>query len=321
MARGDVFTTIRSEGALLPADFLQKLVEPKATLDGLAPPDYHLPGTEKLNEAASRAWNHLIGVWAAFQSASQELKPGDRTTTITREKWLLPLFQELGYGRLQAARAFEIDGKAYAISHSWQQTPIHLVGRDVDLDRRTPGVAGAARTSPHGLLQEFLNRSEGHLWGLVSNGLKLRLLRDNRSFTRQAFVEFDLAAMMDGQVFADFVLLWIVCHQSRVEGERPDQSWLEKWTEAAKKGHEVVMSPTTYAYIDYMQGDPIIEPRIYASLRLSKSYQFDPLPEGVDKKFIKGGQANLWTEQVYNMRHAEYMVWPRGWAIAESVWP
>ena len=94
-----------------------------------------------------------------------------------------------------------------------------------------------------------------------------------------------------------------------------------KWgTEAAKKGHEVVMTPTTYAYLDYMQGDPIIEPRIYASLRLSKSYEFDPLPEGVDKKFIKGGQGNLWTEQVYNMRHAQYMTWPRGWALAESLW-
>ena len=90
--------------------------------------------------------------------------------------------------------------------------------------------------------------------------------------------------------------------------------------EAAKKGHEVVMSPTTYAYIDYMQGDPIVEPRIYATLRLSKAYEFDPLPQDVDKKFIKGGQANLWTEQVYNMRHAEYMTWPRGWAIAESLW-
>jgi hexosaminidase len=44
------------------------------------------------------------------------------------------------------------------------------------------------------------------------------------------------------------------------------------------------------------------------------------LPEGVDPKYIKGGQANLWTEQIYNMRHAQYMTWPRGFAIAESVW-
>ncbi|HEX6848009.1 MAG TPA: family 20 glycosylhydrolase [Chitinophagaceae bacterium] len=90
--------------------------------------------------------------------------------------------------------------------------------------------------------------------------------------------------------------------------------------EAAKMGHEVVMSPTTYAYIDYMQGDPIIEPPVYASLRLSKTYEFEPVPEGVDPKYIKGGQANLWTEQVYNMRHAEYMTWPRAFSIAETVW-
>lgn len=90
--------------------------------------------------------------------------------------------------------------------------------------------------------------------------------------------------------------------------------------EAAKAGHEVVMSPTTFAYLDYMQGDVAMEPRIYASLSLSKTYQFDPLPDGVDPKFIKGGQANLWTEQVYNMRHAEYMTYPRALAIAEDVW-
>jgi hexosaminidase len=90
--------------------------------------------------------------------------------------------------------------------------------------------------------------------------------------------------------------------------------------EAAKSGHEVVMSPTDFAYLDYMQGDPAIEPRIYASLWLSKAYQFEPLPEGVDSKYIKGGQANLWTEQVYNIRHAEYMTYPRALAIAESVW-
>lgn len=90
--------------------------------------------------------------------------------------------------------------------------------------------------------------------------------------------------------------------------------------EAAHNQHEVVMSPTTYAYLDYMQSDAISEPRVYASLRLNKTYEFEPVPEGVDPKFIKGGQANLWTEQVYNIRQAEYMTWPRGLAIAESVW-
>ena len=80
------------------------------------------------------------------------------------------------------------------------------------------------------------------------------------------------------------------------------------------------MSPTTFAYLDYMQGDVATEPPVYATLRLSKAYEFEPVPEGVDPVYIKGGQANLWTEQVYNMRHLQYMLWPRAFAIAESVW-
>lgn len=90
--------------------------------------------------------------------------------------------------------------------------------------------------------------------------------------------------------------------------------------EAAKLGHEVVMSPTTFAYLDYMQGDRFTEPPVYASLRLKTAYSFEPVPEGIDPKLIKGGQANIWTEQIYNTRHLQYMVWPRGLAIAESVW-
>ena len=90
--------------------------------------------------------------------------------------------------------------------------------------------------------------------------------------------------------------------------------------EAAKMGHQVVMSPTTYTYLDYMQSDAVVEPPVYATLRLKTAYEFEPVPEGVDPKFIKGGQANLWTEQVYNMRHEQYMVWPRAFAIAEAVW-
>jgi len=90
--------------------------------------------------------------------------------------------------------------------------------------------------------------------------------------------------------------------------------------EATQQGHEVVMSPTTFVYLDYMQSDKVMEPVVYATLRLNKTYEFEPVPEGANPKFIKGGQANLWTEQVYNLRQAEYMTWPRGLAVAESVW-
>lgn len=89
---------------------------------------------------------------------------------------------------------------------------------------------------------------------------------------------------------------------------------------AAKMGHEVVMSPVDYAYLDYMQSDRVMEPHVYASLRLNKVYQFEPVPDSVNAKLVLGGQANLWTEQVFNFRQVEYMTWPRGMALSEDVW-
>lgn len=90
--------------------------------------------------------------------------------------------------------------------------------------------------------------------------------------------------------------------------------------EAAAAGHEVVMSPNSNVYIDLMQGDGSIEPPVYSTVRLKSSYQFEPVPDGVNPSLIKGGQANLWTEQIYNMRHLQYMAWPRSFAVAEAVW-
>ena len=233
--RSDLFATVHTEGGLLPSDLLQDILAVKKDVPGLAATDYHLALGEKLSEAASRSWSRLLGAWSGFRTAARSLPPTDMGTTLTRERWLLIVFQELGYGRLQAVPAFDVDGKSYPISHCWQHVPIHVLGFRVDLAHRSPGVAGAARSSPHSLVQEFLSRSDKHLWAFVSNGLKLRILRDNVSLTRQAFVEFDLEAMMEGEVYADFLLLWLVCHQSSVEAERPEHCRLEKWAQHAQK--------------------------------------------------------------------------------------
>ncbi len=94
--------------------------------------------------------------------------------------------------------------------------------------------------------------------------------------------------------------------------------------EAAKMGHDVVMTPTDYCYFDYYQGDKKVEPvAIGGYIPLKKVYQFDPRPESLplDKhKYILGGQANLWTEFVSTDEHAEYMVLPRMSALSEAVW-
>jgi hypothetical protein len=230
------FLTVRTEGSILPADILARIVAGDKDLGGLTPECYHLAKNERINEVATRAWNRLQGAWQAFREASERLPESDLGTTLTRERWLLILFQELGYGRLMTHRAWDLDGRSYPISHLWGSTPIHLVGCHVKMDTKQAGVAGAARVSPHSLVQEFLNRSENHLWGIVSNGLALRLLRDNVSLTRQAYVEFDLEAMMEGEAFSDFVLLFMICHQSRVEvpeEKTPEACRLEQWHNAA----------------------------------------------------------------------------------------
>jgi hypothetical protein len=229
------FSTIKTEGLLLPPELIARVADLDAKLPGIRPEEYNLPKGERINEATNRSWNRLTSLWTRFREELEGLSEGDAATGLTRDRWLLPLFDELGYGRLQRHAAFEIDGKSYAISHLWGHAPIHLVGAGLELDKRAPGQVGAAQASPHGLVQQFLNRTDDHLWAFVSNGLELRILRDNVSLTRQAYVELDLAAMMDGELYSDFRLLWLLCHQSRVESERPTLCWLEKWTQEARE--------------------------------------------------------------------------------------
>lgn len=230
----DRFTTIRSEGGLLPPALLERIAVGDETLPGLTPESYHLATGERFGEIVSRSWTRLLGAWKGFKEGLARLPESEPATSHTRERWLAILFDELGYGRLQTARAVEIEGKSYPASHAWGLVPIHLVGARIDVERRAQGVRGAAGAAPHAMLQELLNRSEERLWGIVSNGLRLRLLRDNRTLTRQAFVEFDLEAMMDTESYSDFLVLWLTCHQSRVEGDDPKQCWLEKWTTEAQ---------------------------------------------------------------------------------------
>ncbi len=89
---------------------------------------------------------------------------------------------------------------------------------------------------------------------------------------------------------------------------------------AAKMNHNVIMAPTDFVYLDYAQGDHSLESGSFGQLLLNTCYRFEPVPDGVDPKRILGGQGNLWTEFVPNSRQAEYMTWPRAFALAEVLW-
>src|SRR5690606_38914345 len=80
------------------------------------------------------------------------------------------------------------------------------------------------------LVQDYLNRSDC-LWGVVTNGRKLRLLRDSKRFARPTYVEFDLEAMVAGNLYSEFVVLFRLAHRSRLPRGTADahESWLERY--------------------------------------------------------------------------------------------
>jgi hypothetical protein len=200
----DQFVGLRITGGLLPADLPSQLSvghDPSGKV--LSPKDYHLVTGETVRDAANRVWAYLRGAWTAYREALDQLPAGAPTTSLTRERFLLVLLDQLGYGRVPTTGrgGITVDGQSFPVSHLWGVTPIHLLGSGTPLDTRTRGVAGAAGASPQSMVQELLNRSETHLWAILSNGQTLRLLRDSTSLVGSAYVEFDLEAIFDGNLF------------------------------------------------------------------------------------------------------------------------
>ncbi|MDP9376966.1 MAG: N-6 DNA methylase [Actinomycetota bacterium] len=282
------FRSLTLHGNVLPTDALTRAAD--LGMPGQSPDDYQLTPGLAINAAVARSWNDLLVAWERRQAGLQTARGGN-ATRLTRERWLLPLLGELGYGRVPVLPAGldlppglgETKPAHYPISHqlAWpagDPTPsaavaIHLLGDDIELDKRTTGLTARA---PHGMIQEVLNRTHTHLYAILATGQKLRLLRDASSLAKQSYVEFDLDLMFREQLFADYRLLWLTLHATRlsprtqetvvesalsaaatdgddpgsdlddqpaepaapiVVGPRPDDCWLEDWrTQAISEG-------------------------------------------------------------------------------------
>ncbi|MFC0864267.1 Eco57I restriction-modification methylase domain-containing protein [Sphaerimonospora cavernae] len=231
---GNAYLAVDVQGSLLPQDVLSRIAAADRELPGMRPEDYHLAAAERLGDAASRRWDYLLGAYRAFRDRLAKLPEGDAATTLTRDRWLLVLLNEFGFGRVPYQRGgLQLAGKDFPVSHLWHSVPMHLLGWHSDLDRSVPGVT---KRAPQSMLQEFLNLSDDHLWGVLSNGRRLRILRDSTALVGSAYVEFDLEAIFDGELYSEFVLLYTLLHASRFELIAPDDGtatcadcWLEKW--------------------------------------------------------------------------------------------
>ena len=115
---------------------------------------------------------------------------------------------------------------------------------------------------------------------------------------------------------------WDEILEGGLSGDAAVMSWrgVKGGIEAAQQGHKVVMSPNDYNYTDFYQGEITAEGKVYRGLRMNKTYSYEPIPEGIDPNLILGNQANLWSEQIFDLRYAQYMTWPRSMAVAETSW-
>ncbi|MDO4264214.1 MAG: N-6 DNA methylase, partial [Deinococcus sp.] len=201
-------------------DFLLQLSDRAQTakLAGATPGSYDLPPKVTLEEAVQDAWDDARKAWARYQQHGTDVWAG----------WVRPLLKVLNYSFVGAGAA---SGK-YAVSNLAEtgDVPLHFT-RQADLDRVTDETG--VRVSPHGLMQGYLNAEEEHLWGLVTNGETLRLLRDNAQVTRPAYVEFQIGDIMRTEDARAFRVLWLLLHRSRLRGGKLGP--LESWNEASKE--------------------------------------------------------------------------------------
>ncbi|MEB3288925.1 MAG: hypothetical protein VKI82_03355, partial [Leptolyngbya sp.] len=263
MATATTLTGLQIEGNLIASDLMADVLA--GDLKGQTVEAFGLPKTSKLSDEVALAWGDAKIYWAAFQRALGRLPEDDPATTVTREQWVMPLLRSLGYDPVYVAKAEVVDGQTYAISHRagsresgvgnrenaphdspfptpyspLQTPPIHVTGCRVPLEQRPP--SGTPRLSAHALVQDYLNRTE-HLWAIVTNGLRWRLLRDSSLMTRLTYVEFDLAQILDGENFAEFGLFYRLFHRSRLpQGmEDADECLLEFYhQESVQQGGRV----------------------------------------------------------------------------------
>jgi hypothetical protein len=233
------FSSLKIVGGLLPADILGRIFAGDPQVPGTRPHTYGLERGESVRRQASRSWLYLLEVWQDFK---QRVAEDDAATSVrvTRERWLRILLRELGFHHMTAG-SFEIEGKSFPVSHQAGPTPVHMLGWSTDLDHKTPHVTARA---PQSMLQELLNRDDAYLWAILSNGATLRLLRDSAALTGSAYVEFDLEAIFDGELFSDFVLLYLICHESRFavqDDGGPASCYLEQWRSfAADQGERAL---------------------------------------------------------------------------------
>lgn len=222
------YATISVEGGLLPPDLLDRIATDDNSIPGQKPADFGLPAGRRLPDEIQRTFSDARVHWDSFTRRLDRSR--ESRTTLTRQDWGSKFFELLSFPTLEYQRtAIEAGGAAFPISYLIGGpeifTPVHIVAMGQGLDERP----GRGRT-PHALIQDYLNRSDS-LWGMVTNGAKLRLLRDSARLSKPTYLEFDIQAMIEGNAYSEFVALYRLLHATRLPhgGMGPHECLLESY--------------------------------------------------------------------------------------------
>ena len=234
------FEAVRIEGGLLPAEFLARAAALQAPYQAEA--DYRIPPGLRLRDEIGRYWQIARALWHRY--AAERQRPHRDPAAVGVHEWLEPLLREvLGFKDIRPVDVVEAEGRRFPLTHQALdgRVPLVLTTADRSLDRGHPDFGDEGRRrSPHALVQEYLNAEKRALWGIVANGVQLRLLRDNPSLTRPAYLEVDLERLFEEELYADFALFWLLCHASRLaprDGD-PAACVLEAWRGEAQETGE-----------------------------------------------------------------------------------
>lgn len=207
------YPSINIQGQILSIEILKKLG--KEDTNYQKPEDYGLKPKDYLRDEIQYAYSLARKQWEIFKQRRSRWDEAEWGTSDTRKYWMLPFFDSLGY-ELNFEKAEKVNNRSYNISHRDTNRgffPVHIMSTKDSMDKKRD--YGGPRLSPHGLLQEYLNVTE-HLYGMVTNGLKLRVLRDSTRLSRLSYIEFDLEAMMEDELYTDFAVMFRLIHASRM---------------------------------------------------------------------------------------------------------
>jgi hypothetical protein len=226
------FDTITIEGALIVPAMLARIAQHQA--GGQAEADYGIPKGLTIRDEIARYFR--IGQ-AMFRDLTASETPSLKTTINIVEKLLHDVF---GFGDIRHVGTRTLGERQFTVTLECLggRVPVVVVPPAEDID--SPSIhltTDGKRRSAASALQDWLNAADGALWGLCTNGMRLRLTRDNASLTRPAYVEADLRRIFEADLFADFAALWLLLHASRfgVAGTLPSDCALERWRDAGQK--------------------------------------------------------------------------------------